>query len=227
MHFSSGHAVDAKSISEATAAEYRTLRDEILQLYREQAQLCFVSSLSVLAGLAIKSGTDLTSRLGLVSASYFLLSGLTWRISANYYKIFCLGTYMSYVHECKGIDPADYRPGPLRAGWHTRWRKIDASARQRVLNGKLGQTPTHADAAFLSSVAIAVLILALGDVIGQLAPAISAIRFNHPGGTAVATGIAVVSATVLAWMLRRLVGVQSEVAKFAVELRRLIKEQQI
>ena len=48
--------IRAKLASDALAAEYKTLRDEILQLYREQTQLAFTSALPLLGGEGSASG---------------------------------------------------------------------------------------------------------------------------------------------------------------------------
>ena len=151
------------SSADAMATEYKTLRDEILQLYREQAQLAFVSPVPLLGSLLIKDISLFDGRWLILAAALILLGGISWKIRSNYYKIFCLGTYLAVVHERKGQDPTNFRPGPAYAGWHTRWRKIDANpARYPELKGQLGRATAQADAVFLSAIACAQIFLTVG-----------------------------------------------------------------
>lgn len=146
-------------------AEYETLRQEILQLYREQTQLAFASALPLAGGLFLKQYPP-DQKLLVLAAGLVLLSGLAFKLRANYYRIFCIGTYLSIIHERKGKALEDFHPGPCHPGWHTRWRKIDTAPvleDNASIQSMLARTSLQADATFLSAIAITFVLMTAGD----------------------------------------------------------------
>jgi len=221
--------------SDEMATEYKTLRDEILQLYREQTQLAFVSSLPLLGSLVLKDVSVLAAKWIILSAALILLGAISWKIRSNYYKIFCLGTYLGVIHERRGKEPTRFHPGPFRPGWHTRWRKIDAAPSLHLdLKGKLGRATAQADAIFLGAIAIAQIILTIGNDLSYAAIRIADLSFASGALPQLLTEIkptkfltifiVVVAVFFLLRNLSELWNIQKYVGKYREELEAMVRE---
>ncbi len=228
--------IRAKLASDALAAEYKTLRDEILQLYREQTQLAFTSALPLLGSLVVKDLPPVGGRWTMLAATLMLLAGISWKIRANYYKIFFIGTYLAVVHERQGKSPDDFNPGPTKAGWHTRWRRVDTKpARYPKLKGKLGRATAQADAVFIGAIAIALIILTVGNELAERFVSLLEARHGWPQWPTIAglsphlvtilgAGTALVSLIFLCTNLVQLWNIQKHVVNYREELELLVTE---
>lgn len=150
--------------------EYKTLRDEVLQLYKDQLQLAFVTAASAIAAMLAffaQRGSDLNPWLWL-SGILLLLIGVTQKIRANYFRIFCIGSYLSVMYERRGLSDAGEIAALVadvdRPGWHTRWRLIDERAGPH--RGRLGRAGAASDAMFIFAVALAAWFTCVGPRIG-------------------------------------------------------------
>ena len=219
------------------ASEYKTLRDEILQLYREQAQLAFASSLPLLGSLLIKGPSEVGNKWLLLSSALLLLGGISWKIRANYYKIFCIGSYLAVVHERAGKAPEDFSPGPMKAGWHTRWRKIDNEpVRYPELKGQLGRASARADATFVGSVAAALIVFTVGSDIAKLVAFMISQKTTPDEAGLIhflktvsapeyfAAALSLLALGILVFNLRQLWHIQLHVSKYREELEFMIRD---
>jgi hypothetical protein len=101
--------------------EYSTLRDELLQLFKEQSQLAFVTALTSAAIVYAVVDSPVPAGAG-VAVWEVVLAGIAWKLTANYHRLYRVGTYVKVVHEMKG-NP-DHTPGINEPAWHTRIRII-------------------------------------------------------------------------------------------------------
>lgn len=231
-------------VAEDMLTEYKTLRDEILQLYREQAQLAFVSTLPLLGSLVLGKRPENTNRWLLLAAALTLLSGIAFKIRGNYWRIFLMGSFLAVIHERRGKPPEAFKPGPECPAWHTRWRKIDNNPIYPELKGVIGRASAQGDAAFVGSIAVGIALLTVGGdlfadlvtVVAHLAEhcgeLIDALRLaSSPrltpqalNGISSAAGVAVTTLIggYLFSILRQLWNVQAHAGKYREELEHFI-----
>jgi hypothetical protein len=146
--------------------EYNTLRDEILQVYREQSTLVFTSALPAFGSL-LASTKMAAHPWGFAIAGLILLFAISEKVRSNYYKIFAIGSYLRTFHDRRGLAEEDYKLNPSAPGWHNRWRRLHKdwakSKENKSILRNLGFGSARSDAIFILTVGVGLIMISLGN----------------------------------------------------------------
>ncbi len=119
--YRNGNSTGEHNTLMALEIEYQSLREEALQLFSEQTGLTYVTTLGSAAILFGVFQGGLAVGLGVLIWE-LLLTGIGWKLIANYNRLYRITTYLKVVHE-QGLD-SGCLPGPKNKAWLVRSRAV-------------------------------------------------------------------------------------------------------